>query len=92
MILACAQSGAMETQSVRALVAARTESLPLRSKRVEVLEKAGLKREIAPMDELDKDMLFLRARHQSLARLQQMYPQIPAHKLLALQKLTRGAK
>lgn len=55
--------------------------VPKRSKRIQTMEKAGLTGETSAMDELDQDMLYMRAGNLSQEELQKKYPQISAAKL-----------
>jgi hypothetical protein len=68
--------------------------LPNRAKRVQALERAGLDKEIAQMDELDRDLLVMRAQQaESAAELEKQYPKLPKAKLEKLQRfLTRETK
>lgn len=49
----------------------------------------GLEEEIAEMDALDRDLLFIRARNYAPEKLRGLYPKVAAAKLTALQKALR---
>lgn len=70
----------------------QSEKVIKRPQRMKLIEQAGLERETKQMDELDKDMLVLRAGHQTFASLQRIYPAIPPNKLKNLQLLLEVRK
>lgn len=59
------------------------ESLPNRAKRVKALEDAGLTAFVLAekMDELDQDLLYMRARRSSAEELRALYPALPVESL-----------
>jgi hypothetical protein len=75
----------------------KTGNIPARKKRPDALpdktdrEAAfarvpGLDADVAGLDELDRDLLFVRARTRPLAELRKLYPKIEAKKLTRLKK------
>jgi hypothetical protein len=58
--------------------------LPLPIVRDQAFEKAGIRGEIASWDQLDRDMLYLRARDMKLPEVLKRYPSLPSAKLTAL--------
>lgn len=73
-------------------VHAAADSIPNRAKRIYALEQAGLLEEVSELDELDQDLLYMRAQNKSLADLQQAYPKLSKSKLGALQVSVRARK
>lgn len=65
-------------------------TLPKRSHRTFLLEKADLQEEIGSFDELDRDLLVMRARNLSIENLGVQYPALPPEKLLKLKQLVGG--
>lgn len=57
-----------------------------------IFRNAGLFELIAGWDHLDKDLLYLRAKHKSLEQLQEQYPQMPLSALEKLILLLKGEK
>src|SRR4051794_38579532 len=51
--------------------------VPKRAQRVRSLEQAGLQREVAGWDELEQDLLYLRAQKSSVEDLRKKYPKLP---------------
>jgi hypothetical protein len=65
------------------------EILPAR-KRDELLRQAGFaESELARLDQLDRDLLVLRAKKASFARLREAYPKLDEGKLAELRRLVR---
>ena len=65
----------------------RPDALPDKKKREEVFARVpGLESEVAKMDELDRDLLFVRARTKPLKELAKTYPAIGEKTLAILQK------
>jgi hypothetical protein len=64
------------------------ESLPSRAKRVKALEDSGLATFVQAerMDELDQDLLYMRARRSSAEELKAFYPSLPLEGLRAFSK------
>jgi hypothetical protein len=64
------------------------ESLPSRAKRMKALEEAGLFSfvQAQQMDELDQDLLYMRARRSSAEELKALYPSLPLEGLRAFSK------
>lgn len=61
--------------------------IPNRGPREEVFARIeGLLEAISTFDELDRDMLYIRARHLTPAQMEKTYPQIPAKTLEALRE------
>lgn len=65
----------------------QANELPKRSKRVQVFEQAGLHQELDGLDELDRDLLYIRAKTAELAVLMRAYPKMPREKLEKLRTL-----
>lgn len=63
-----------------------------RPQRMKMIETVNLESETQKMDELEKDMLILRAQKSNLSQLKQQYPDISADKLQNLQKQLLGNK
>lgn len=63
------------------------EGLPPPRERDSIFSKAGLKAAVEPMDALDRDTLYLRARELPHAKLQERYPKIDSASLKKLQDL-----
>ena len=61
--------------------------MAVNSENIDPLEKADLSKEASTMDELDQDMLYMRAKSSDLSALQKKYPQLPEAKLQQLQQL-----
>ena len=74
------------------LPVAPSEGLIKRSKRVQAFEVTGLDADLSAMDELDRDMLAMRASRLSFNELAEKYPQLPPMKLKNLQKMLKGDK
>ena len=65
------------------------EILP-KTKREEILAKAGLEAEdLAGMDEMDRDLFLLHARREDLVKLQARYPKIKSSSLEKLKSLLK---
>jgi hypothetical protein len=58
-------------------------------KRDQLLMKAGLTQEVSSWDQLDRDRLVMRARHNPLLRFAGKYPNLPKDKLQKLHKLVQ---
>lgn len=60
-----------------------SESLPSRAKRMKALEDSGLTTfvQAEKMDELDQDLLYMRAQRSSADELQALYPTLPSANL-----------
>lgn len=69
---------------------ATNNTLPIRSQRVYAIEKADLVKELKNSDEMEQDLLYVRAQSLSPEQLKKHYPQLPSEKLLKLQKIVRG--
>lgn len=67
-------------------------SVPKRGIRERAFESAGLKAELVAMDELSRDLLYLRARRLEKAELFRSYPRLSQEKLGKLQDWIRGSK
>ncbi len=66
----------------------RADALPDKAEREAALGKVpGLSSDVANMDELDRDLLFVRARTKPLKELQKTYPDIEAKKLARLREI-----
>jgi hypothetical protein len=64
----------------------RDDALPDKTEREKAFaEVPGLAQDVAKMDELDRDMLFVRAKTRSLKELKNLYPGIAEKTLAALQ-------
>jgi len=61
-----------------------------RSQRIKIIETANLSTETQKMDELEKDMLILRAQKSNLKQLQIHYPEISPEKLEKIQTQLRN--
>lgn len=69
---------------------AHPSALPSKEEREEAFAQVkDLEVEIAEMDQLDRDMLFMRARLRPLEQLKKQYPQISGDLLDELQKVVR---
>lgn len=66
--------------------------LPNRAQRVKALEDAGFLQELATLDELDQDLLYMKARRVSLPELRAAYPALPKQKLERLKALAKEAR
>jgi hypothetical protein len=67
----------------------RPDALPNKSEREGAFaEVKGLDANLANMDELDRDVLYVRAKTKKLTELKQLYPKIPATQLAQLIKIT----
>lgn len=65
----------------------RPDALPEKKEREEVFARVpGLEADVAKMDELDRDLLFVRARTKPLKELAKTYPAIGEKTLARLQK------
>ena len=65
----------------------RPDALPNKSEREGAFAKVkGLDQSIAGMDELDRDVLYVRAKTKKLSELKALYPKIPGQQLARLQK------
>jgi hypothetical protein len=65
----------------------RPDALPEKRDREAIFERVpGLAGDIAGMDELARDMLFVRAKNQSLPDLVKLYPMVDAKRLALLKK------
>ena len=63
------------------------EAIPDQATREQAFEKVpGLAADLAKMDQLDRDMLYVRAKTRKLKALKKFYPQIEEKKLTLLQK------
>lgn len=73
------------------LFAVASETLPSRAKRMKALEDSGLITVVQAekMDELDQDLLYMRARRGSAEELQSFYPRLP---LANLRQFSKEAK
>lgn len=58
--------------------------LPSTETRDKAFKKAGFNDELADWDQLDRDQLYLRARHMNEDRVLTYYPNLPKKKLIAL--------
>jgi len=68
----------------------RPDAIPDKSERDRTFALVpGLEGEIAKMDELDRDILFVRAKTKSLKELTNFYPQLAEKKLAQLMKVAR---
>lgn len=66
----------------------RPDALPDKKDREAAFEKVpGLEQDIAKMDELERDVFFVRAKTKPLKELQNLYPKVDASKLAQLQKV-----
>lgn len=63
-----------------------------RSKRMYLLELAGFEEEMKSLDELDQDLLLIRARSGTIGELTSKYPALKRDKLQKLQALLQEAK
>jgi len=63
------------------LVTFAGESLPSRARRVKALEDSGLTLFVQGMDELDQDLLYMRARTKGADQLKAFYPKLPVSNL-----------
>jgi hypothetical protein len=69
------------------------ESIPDKEIRDAIFAKVdGLEKHIEKFDQLDKDLLLLRAKSQSISKLQEKYSSIPAELLGKLQKVAKEKK
>lgn len=66
----------------------RSKDFPSIERRNSDFLKAGIVSEKSE-DELDKDLLWISAKHSSLSDLQEKYPKIPKEKLVLLMGLVR---
>ena len=67
----------------------RADALPGKTERESAFERVpGLEGAIAGMDELDRDVLFVRAKTRELKELKVFYPKISRQKLARLKKET----
>jgi hypothetical protein len=74
--------------SEKPMRAKRPDALPGKGEREAAFAKvAGLALDVAKMDELDRDLLFVRARTKPLKELQKAYPGIEATKLAKLREV-----
>lgn len=70
----------------------RADALPDKNDREKIFARVpGLDSEVAKMDEMDRDLLFVRARTKPLKELAKTYPAIPEKTLARLRK-ELGAK
>lgn len=69
--------------------AQKRTSLPDVRERNESFAKSKIEAEIKKMDELDKDLLWMRAKKETLEKLTGRYPNIPREKLQSLQALVK---
>lgn len=70
----------------------RADALPDKTDREKIFARVpGLDAEVAKMDEMDRDLLFVRARTKPLKELAKTYPAIPEKTLARLRK-ELGAK
>ena len=67
-------------------------ALPTVQDRETAFSQAGLKELIASWDQLDRDMLYLRARDQDTPTLIAQYPKLPSGKLQALHDYLKSVK
>lgn len=68
----------------------RPDALPSKQERESAFAGVpGLENDVANMDELDRDLLLVRARTKQLKELQKIYPRIDEKKLALLQKQLR---
>lgn len=68
------------------------DPIPSRAKRIQAFERAGLLAETAGMDELDQDLLYMRAQRAAAPELSAAYPKLPTAKLRSLQGFVKGEK
>ena len=66
--------------------------LPPRSVREKMLKDAGLSKDVAEMDEMDRDLLVTKARTFPLARLEESYPKLSKEKLKKLKSVVTEQK
>lgn len=65
----------------------RPDALPEKSERDRIFSRVpGLEGDIAKMDELDRDLLFVRARMKPLKELSKIYPGIARNRLAQIKK------
>jgi hypothetical protein len=65
----------------------KKSQLPERDLREAAFEKAGLAEEIKKMDEVDRDLLFYKAKNNSVEELKKEYPSIDIEKIKKLKSL-----
>jgi hypothetical protein len=66
------------------------DALPNKSEREGAFaEVNGLEASLGKMDELDRDVLYVRARTKKLTELKKFYPKIPANQLAQLMKAAK---
>ncbi len=68
------------------------DGLPSRSQRISAFAKADLEESTASLDELEQDLLYWRAGHQSLENLEARYPHLSPRQLQRLQAVLGVAK
>ena len=74
------------------LTLAEGSRLPSRAKRMQALESAGFRaEELSAMDELDQDLLYLRAQTKPES-LSELYPNLPLQKLSKLKDAVKEEK
>lgn len=65
----------------------KKSQLPDRDLREAAFTKAGLTEEIKKMDEIDRDLLFYKAKNSSIEELKKEYPSIDIEKIKKLKQL-----
>lgn len=65
----------------------KKSQLPERDLREAAFEKAGLSNEVSKMDEIDRDLLFYKAKNNTVDELKKEYPSIDIEKLKKLKQL-----
>jgi len=68
-----------------------SDLLPSIEERDTAFRKAGFEAELAKWDELDRDHLYMRAKHMSAEKVFENYPSLPKKKLTALIQLLKPA-
>lgn len=81
--------GRYQKTSGRDLEIGSAPRLPHPKRQLVSFRKAGMEKEVAPMDAMDRDLLWMRAGKGDLGELRKRYPRISSEKLKALVKLVQ---
>lgn len=67
-------------------------ALPHPGEMFKIFKSAGLEKEVEPLNQMDRDILYMKVAKRDLASVQKSYEQIPAEKLTSLKKLIEAQK
>ena len=67
-------------------------ALPHPGEMLKIFKSAGLEKEVASLNQMDRDILYMKVARRDLASVQKSYEQIPAEKLTNLKKLIEAQK